>query len=69
MNDNPAAPAFAFASGRIRYHVILNPARITSTEELETPRSYDTREAATSECDRLNGGAGSHAYIVIATSE
>ncbi len=67
MHDNPAAPAFA--SGRIRYHVIVNPARILATKEVETPRSYETREAAEGERDRLNGGAGGPAYMVIATSD
>ena len=51
------------------YHVIVNPARIRAGSEVIGPRSYASREAAESECNRLNGAAGDHAYMVIATSE
>jgi hypothetical protein len=61
---NEAAPQLAAH----RYHVIVNPNRILGMKEVEVPRSYETREAAEGECERLNGAAGSHAYLVIVTS-
>ena len=57
------------APRRPRYHVIVNPTRIAGVQGVEGPRSYETREAAEKECDRLNVAAGSHAYLVIITSE
>lgn len=59
MNDAAAAPA--------RYHVITSPSRILGEKDVEAPRSYRTREAAETECNRLNSGAGSSRYIT--TSE
>ena len=54
------------AAAPTRYHVIVNPSRILATKEVELPRSYPSREAAESECNRLNG-VGNSKYIVIAT--
>jgi hypothetical protein len=67
MNDSAAGTTLS--SQRTRYHVIVNPNRILGMKEMEGPRSYDTREAADSECGRLNGAAGTGAYLVIATSK
>jgi len=36
-----------------RYHVIVNPSRLLGMKKIDLPRSYETREAAESECERL----------------
>ena len=64
MNEEAAAPKLALH----HYHVIVNPTRLLGMNEVELPRTYETREAADSECARLNGAAGAHAYLVIVTS-